>query len=275
VHPGVSPTDETTVPAVPNDPAAALAEATAALAAERVRSAALAESLEAKSAFLSLVAHELRGPMTVLMGYLSLLEEGAFGELPDELASTLPVINTRLAEMEGLISAMLETSRLDEHRLELLLEDVDLRDVVGSAVDRSLVFTQGDQKVAVELPTSPVLVRVDKARMSVAIANLVQNALKYSVRHTDVRCVVSEDADAASVAIIDEGVGIAEDDIALLFTRFGRIRHNPAVSGIPGAGLGLYLARELTRAHHGDVAVTSAPGVGSTFTLTLPRPRAI
>jgi signal transduction histidine kinase len=238
---------------------------------EQLRSEKLAELARSKSQFLNLAAHELRGPMTVLMGYLSLLEDGAFGELPAEFSSTFPVINMRIAEMESLINAMLETSRLEENRLDLMFEDADLRELVETAISRSKVFAQKDQQIKVELPDKAVPATVDHSRMVIAIANLVHNALKYSVKHTDISVVLKADNNGAAVVIGDEGIGIDEQDFPLLFTRFGRIRRDPAASGIPGTGLGLYLSRELARAHGGDVSVVSQPGTGSVFTLTLPR----
>ena len=237
---------------------------------ERERADAFAEAAGAKSQFLNLVAHDLRGPMTVLMGYLSLFEDGAFGPLPEELAAVFPVVNTRIAEMEDLINAMLETSRLDDGRLELLLGDVDLRDVVAEAVTRSEVFAQPGQRAILAQPDTPVDVRVDRSRLVMVVGNLVQNALKFSVQRTDVEVVVRLNGAQASVAVVDRGIGIEPEDMPTLFTRFGRIRRDPATSGIPGAGLGLYLARELTRVHAGDITAVSTPGAGSTFTLTLP-----
>ena len=237
---------------------------------EQHRAERLAELARSKGEFLNLAAHELRGPMTVLMGYMSLLEDGAFGELPAEFSNTFPVINMRVAEMEGLINAMLETSRLDENRLGLMFEDIDLRELVEVAVSHSKVFAHKDQQIRVELPDRAISTNVDRSRAVIAIANLVQNALKYSVKHTDINVVVKRDGKGAAVVVSDHGIGIDEQDFPLLFTRFGRIRRDRAAAGIPGTGLGLYLARELARAHGGDVSVISQAGAGSVFTLTLP-----
>jgi signal transduction histidine kinase len=240
------------------------------LQAERERAARLEDLERAKSQFLSLASHELRGPMTVLMGYLSLLEDGAFGEVPDAFMRTLPVLNARIAEMEGLINAMLETSRLEDNRVDLERSLVDIRELADESLRRCEVFAHSGQFLSLRCCDSAAHVYVDRTRMIVAIANLINNAIKYSVRHTDVRCVVRADDRYAYVDVTDEGVGIALEDQAKLFTRFGRLRNDPAVAGIPGTGLGLYLSREFARMHGGDITVQSAPGVGSTFTLTLP-----
>src|SRR5207302_9920507 len=97
------------------------------------RAERLADLERAKSQFLNLASHELRGPLTVLMGYLSLLEDHAFGDVPEELSKVLPAINARITEMDALINAMLETARLEDDRLELTIADEDLRDVAADA----------------------------------------------------------------------------------------------------------------------------------------------
>ena len=235
---------------------------------ETVRS--LREVEHAKSEFLNLASHELRGPLTVLMGYLSLLEEGAFGAVPEALASSMPMINARMAEMETLINAMLDTARLDGDQLRLDLTSVDLREIVDDAVRRCEVYVQPGQHLGLRCPDHPVIVRVDRDRMLTVVANIVSNAIKYSVENTDVTCSLHVEGETATISVRDTGIGIAAEDIETLFTRFGRVRTNPQVRTIPGTGLGLYLARELTRALGGDVFVDSQVGVGSTFTVMLP-----
>ena len=223
-----------------------------------------------KTEFLALASHELRTPITVLTGYLSLLEDGAFGVLPAESREIMPAINARLAEMEALINGMLETARVDDGRLRLEIDSWDLREIVDEAVRRSEVFAHPSQAIGLRCPDAPVPVLVDRERVLTVVANIVHNAIKYSPGHSDVHCTVSADGATASVSICDHGLGIAAEDMDTLFTRFGRIRRDPAVRDIAGTGLGLYLSRELARAHGGDILVESSPGEGSTFTVVLP-----
>jgi len=234
------------------------------------RTERLADLERAKSQFLNLASHELRGPLTVLMGYLSLLEDEAFGKVPAELAKVLPAINARISEMDGLINAMLETARLEDDRLELTFAEEDLRDISADALSRAEPFAKPGQSVTLQRPDVRVPVNVDRARMVLALGNLLHNAIKYSVGGTDVTCDVRSEGEEAVVAVSDRGIGIAPGDLRTLFTRFGRVRTDPAVRTITGTGLGLYLARELARAHGGDITVESVPGEGSTFTLRLP-----
>lgn len=232
--------------------------------------ARLREVDHVKTEFLALASHELRAPITVLTGYLSLLEDGAFGVLPGASRDMMPVLNARLAEMEALINAMLETARVEEGRLQLELDAVDLRVIVDEAVRRCELFAHPGQLVGLRCPDAPVPILGDPERLRTVVANLVHNAIKYSPAHTDVRCAVRSEGDSAFVAVSDSGLGIAAEDMGTLFTRFGRVRRDPAARDIAGTGLGLYISRELARAHGGDILVESSPGAGSTFTLVLP-----
>lgn len=223
-----------------------------------------------KTEFLALASHELRAPITVLSGYLSLLEDGAFGMLPPASRELMPALNARLAEMESLINAMLETARVEEGRLQLEFDVLDLRVIADEAVRRCELFAHPGQLIGLRCADLAVSVHGDGDRLRTVVSNLVHNAIKYSPQHTDVRCAVRAEGDSAFVSVSDQGVGIAAEDMATLFTRFGRVRRDPAARAISGTGLGLYVSRELARAHGGDIVVESTAGVGSTFTLVLP-----
>ena len=223
-----------------------------------------------KTEFLALASHELRTPITVVTGYLSLLEDGAFGEMPAASRDIMPVINARLAEMEGLINAMLETARVEDGRLHLEIDACDLREIADEAVRRCEVFVHPSQQLGLRCPDIPVPVLVDRERLLTVISNIVHNAIKYSPQHTDVHCTITMSGHTGAVAVQDNGLGIAAEDMDTLFTRFGRIRRDPASRSIMGTGLGLYLSRELARAHGGDILVESSPGAGSTFTIVVP-----
>jgi len=105
--------------------------------------------------------------------------------------------------------------------------------------------------------------------MVIVLANLLDNAVKYSRPRSQVQCVVARRAAMAEVRVCDRGEGIAAGEMHRLFTRFGRIA-GEANRGIPGTGLGLYISRELARRHGGDITAESQPGEGSTFVLSLP-----
>lgn len=110
---------------------------------------------------------------------------------------------------------------------------------------------------------------VDAERIQTIVNEPHRHAIKYSPAGGEVRCSVTLRGDVARVSVRDHGIGIAKDDLAILFTRFGRVT-NAGTDHLPGTGLGLYLGRQLARLHSGEITVDSAPGEGSTFTLHLP-----
>jgi two-component system sensor histidine kinase SenX3 len=179
----------------------------------------------------------------------------------------LPVVLGKLDEMARLVDQMLDTARLEDSQLHLDVEPLDLGDLAAAAVAR----TPGSahHRVVFDREDAPLICVADAARVLTTIANLLDNAVKYSPRGGEVRCTARREGGMAAVSVCDEGIGLDEAGMALLFTRFGRVPSR-ATAGIPGTGLGLYLARETARRHGGDVTVAAQPGAGSTFTLTLP-----
>jgi signal transduction histidine kinase len=223
-----------------------------------------------KTQFLNLASHELRGPLTVVRGYLSMLEDGLLGELNERGRKAAPVMAAKVREMNALIEQMIEAARLEDGRLMLRPVEADLRDIVGEAVDAARVVVDDKHQIALERPSQPVLVQVDAERVRTIVANLISNAIKYSPSGGTVSCEVIGRGGTARVVVKDSGVGIANEDLPILFTRFGRVS-SPETDHLPGTGLGLYLGRQLARLHGGEITVTSSPGRGSTFTLHLPK----
>ena len=221
-----------------------------------------------KTDFLNLASHELRGPLTILKGYISTAREGHFGELPDAFATRLPTVQAQLARMELLVEQMLETARLDAGHPDVQREPADLRRVVRDALPAERL-EGSEHRVEVEAPDFPVIADVDEKRIEQVLRNLIDNAIKYSDAPAHVTVRLSTDAGSAQVSVTDRGHGIAPEDMRRLFSRFGRLVTDKN-SHVPGVGLGLYLGREVARRHGGDLEGTSELGRGSTFTLTLP-----
>jgi signal transduction histidine kinase len=240
------------------------------LSLERDHRERMGELERIKSQFLNIASHELRGPISVARGYASMLADGTFG--PPEatnVTTVMPIIVTKLEEMNQLVDSMLDTARLEERRLVLVRERTDLRDLVDRAVAAVQLLLTHHHDLRWRRPRIPIVVDGDRARLSIIVTNLLQNAIKYSPEGGIVEVFLAHDGDRATLTVWDQGLGIADADLPRLFTRFGRII-TPGNSHIPGTGLGLYLARELARMHDGDLVVTSALGRGSSFTLMLP-----
>jgi signal transduction histidine kinase len=231
----------------------------------------LAELENVKSEFLRLASHELRGPLALVRGYLSMFEDGTLPQVEGQARAVLPVMSAKLEQMTRMVDDMLETARLEDRRMHLIKRPIDLREAVHHTIDDFSVHT-GVHSLLVDICAEPLPLDGDAGRISTIIRNLLDNALRYSPNGGRIAVTVRADGDMGEVAVSDEGIGIAESDMPRLFERFGRIV-TPENSHIPGTGLGLHLSRELARLHGGDIIPESEVGKGSTFHLRLPLSR--
>ena len=247
-----------------------LAIANARLFAEQQQVAEQARAVELmKSRVLNLAAHEMRAPLTVLQGYTDMLSDGSLGPVTDRMGEVLTVLQAKIAEMNRLVDEIVETARLEDGRLELHRTRLDLRDVAHAALAMMEPLLGAGHPVTLVDCADPMPVDADAMRLTTVLTNLLDNAGKYSAVGSpiEVRCAIG--AGQATVAVVDRGIGLRQEDMAVLFTRFGRVV-GPSTSHIPGTGLGLWLSREITRMHGGDIEVSSREGEGSTFTVVLP-----
>ncbi len=240
------------------------------LEANRLRKKAdhLASLEKAKSEFLRLASHELRGPAATLGGYLSMIEDESLGPIPQRLRPVLPMLKSKAAQINLLANEMVEAARLEDGRVQLKRKRVDLSQLVRRSVGTAETTAtprhrlRFDDRVGGEL-----WVLGDVLRLEIIIANLLDNAIKYSPQGGDVTARLSTSGDTALLSVRDQGIGIAAQDMDRLFVRFSRLA---SLNDVPGTGLGLYLARELARLHKGEIVAVSKPGEGSEFVLSLP-----
>jgi signal transduction histidine kinase len=226
---------------------------------------------EAKSEFLNMAAHELRTPITVLTGYLSLLSDGAMGRVPAAWARPLGVITAKTTELDKIVGDLLQASRAEAARAPLAGEVVDLRWAIENAVDRARLRADLlHAEISTELATDPVLVTGDAVQLGRILDNLINNGLSYTVRPARVAIRLSTDADRAVVRVEDNGVGINSDQREKVFDRFYRSADR-SLAKVPGVGLGLFISRQLAGLHGGSLVVESSKdGEGTVFALSLP-----
>ena len=241
---------------------------TAALDRERVTER-LAALDKMKSQFLNLASHELRSPLGVINGYLSMLEQGALGQLKEAGVRAIEVLKAKTLDMNLLVAQMLDAARLEDGKLVLKREHLDLRRIANEALQVVRPMASARHQLTLETPSDEVPVFGDDERLVTIVTNLLENAVKYSPNGGLIRCLVEVDGQSARLQVVDAGVGISADDVPRLFNRFERLQ-NPQTTHVGGTGLGLYLSRELARQHGGDIEVQSQPAAGSTFTLVLP-----
>ena len=226
----------------------------------------LAELERLKTEFLNLASHELRGPLAVVRGYNWMLRDNVL--TVEDLPAITKVVEAKLTQMNLLVEQMLEAARLEAGKSNLNQTTFDLRDVV---LEQAQTFASVSDEHSIEVVQrdGPVMVAADGARVGAVVANLIDNAIKYSPHTRDVQVRVDTKDGYAFVAVRDFGVGIASEHIPLLFKRFSRLPTEQNIT-TGGTGLGLFLCREIARRHGGDIEVESSPDHGSEFTLRLP-----
>ena len=223
-----------------------------------------------KTEFVSQVSHELRTPLTAIKGFTDLLLDGDAGELNEEQEEYLQTVKSNADRLVTLINDLLDVARLESGRFKLNVEPLDLPAVVDLVVVTLRPLVAGkDQTIAVDVAPDLPQVVADKDRVVQVLTNLVSNAHKYTQAGGAIRVEAVLDGDFVSVAVHDNGMGIAPEDVARLFTRFYRV-DSSLTRQIGGTGLGLSIVKSIVELHGGAVTVESTPGSGSTFSFTLP-----
>jgi signal transduction histidine kinase len=220
---------------------------------------ALQESSEFKDDLLAMLAHDFKGPLTVILGYCELLLETA-SQSRDEIET----VHSQTQRLVKLSEDALILAQTQSEGFSLARTTVD----AGSFVTECVAATApGNPRLRVRVPEAPIMVELDPHRFRHVIDNLVSNALKYSTDDVDV--VVETNNGSVVMEVRDRGIGIPPQELDSLFTRFGRAS-NARSKGISGSGIGLYVARKIVEVHRGSIAVESRENEGSTFIVTLP-----
>jgi signal transduction histidine kinase len=219
--------------------------------------------------FISFAAHELRGPITVIRGYLDVLEDELGDTLKDdqrELFHRLVVSSNRLS---GYINNILNTSRYDRRHLKVyLVEDTAaaVYDVISD--DMQLRASSQNRLLSVNIPKDLPTIAVDRASMSEVFGNLIDNAIKYSHEGSVINISAKTYGDFVEVSVQDHGIGMPENVVSQLFQKF--YRSHRSREAVAGTGIGLYISKAIVESHGGTISVRSEDGKGSTFTILLP-----
>jgi signal transduction histidine kinase len=216
--------------------------------------------------FVSLVSHELRSPMASVIGAAQTLEQRWRELSPDQRSSFLALIAGETSRLAELIADVLDTSRIEAGTFTYRFEDVDIGELAEEAVASASVGQDEVPIRAVVQRPLPV-VRGDRVRLRQVLANLIENAVKWSNAGEDVDVDVSATNGRVVIDVRDRGPGIPRDEHGVIFEKFGRAKGG---AGRSGTGLGLFIARSIAEAHGGSVDVRSVPGEGSIFSLVLP-----
>jgi len=228
----------------------------------------------AKSEFLASMSHELRTPLNAIGGYTDLLVMGLRGPITDEQRADLERIRRGQQHLLAVINDILNFSRIDGGQMEYVIGAVRLAEVLESVAQ--LIDPQAKAKgIEFMLANCPPdeFIWADRVKTEQILLNLLSNAVKFTDRggRVAVRCDGDDEA-TARITVSDTGTGIAPDQLERIFEPFVQVGRS-LTSTREGTGLGLAISRDLARAMGGDIRVESALGIGSTFTLTLPRRR--
>lgn len=219
--------------------------------------------------FIALAAHELRGPITVIRGYLDILDEQLASQLNPEQHELIERLDVSAKRLASYVNNILNASRYDRQHLQLTLRETSVEEIVDDIkADMELRAKTLNRQLIWQVPHSLPTVAADQSSISEVISNLIDNAIKYSHEAGSVEIVIQPDDQFVSISVKDHGIGIPANLAGNLFSKFYRSHRSRGV--VSGTGLGLYISRAIVESHGGNIEVESTEGEGSTFTFTLP-----
>ncbi|MBN1584363.1 MAG: HAMP domain-containing histidine kinase [Anaerolineae bacterium] len=232
--------------------------------------AELVELDRVKTTFFSVINHEMRNPITSILGYADLLEAGA--RLSLQHTDMLRAITSSGHRLLELVNNILDISRMEEGRLNILPQAMSLAFVLDHTIE--IIAPMAEHKlIDIQIDVSPDLPFVygDPKRVGQILSNLLSNAIKYvpDTGRIEVSAQVDDAAEMLEISISDNGIGIPAYQLPHIFDRFSRVERE-AIQHTVGTGLGLYISKGLVEAHGGQISVQSQEGEGTCFTFTLP-----
>lgn len=225
---------------------------------------------DAKDSLLSIASHQLRTPATGVKQYLGLVLQGFAGSISPQQESLLEKAYESNERQLRTINDVLYLARLDSGRIVLTKTRIELNTLIKSLIEeQESKIVESRHSIKVDLPKRSVYVNADGHMLGMAIENLLTNAIKYTHKRGKITVKMRRQAEAVTISVSDNGVGISQENIEKLFKEFSRIP-NDLSKTVSGTGIGLYLSRNLIRLHGGDITVVSTEGSGSTFSITIP-----
>ncbi len=232
--------------------------------------ARLRELDQLKSEFLSFASHQIRSPLTAINGYSSMILQGDFGEIPEKIKGAIQTMDESSRGLVKIVNDFLDISRIEQGRMKYDMTDFDAKELAKEVVAelKPNVENKG-LKIDFSYEGENFLVNGDKGKIKQVIGNIIDNSIKYTPEgmiHVD----VLRKAKTITISVSDTGIGIPEEEIPKLFSKFSRAKeaHKTNVSG---TGLGLYVAKQMIEAHKGKIWVESqGKGRGSTFFIEIP-----
>ncbi|HSU16405.1 HAMP domain-containing sensor histidine kinase [Longimicrobium sp.] len=233
--------------------------------------AQLAELDRLKAEFVSVASHEIKTPLSVIRGYVSLLADGIYGSVNDQQKKTLEAVSDQVDRLTRLVHRLLDISRFEAGGGRLELRRINVRDFLEELTSgfRVLAFQNGIDFHVQVAGDAPVNIEGDADRLNEVLGNILSNAFKFTERGGRIALDAERDGTGLCVAVRDSGVGIPADKLPKIFEKFYQV-DNSAQPRSVGSGLGLAIAREIVEAHGGTITAESEVGKGTMFRVTLP-----
>ncbi|WP_342304188.1 ATP-binding protein [Methanolobus sp. ZRKC5] len=230
----------------------------------------LKRTAKVKDAFLANMSHELRTPLNSIIGFSSVLLSGIAGVMNDKEVRYLNHISNSGKHLLEIINDILDISKVESGKMELIYEKVFVSDIIGSVIN--IVSPMADKKqINLNCDINPIGISVeaDHVRFKQIVSNLVINAIKFSDERNDVSIIAKREGDLLNISVADTGIGITQEDQPKLFKPFQQLDSSNSRK-YEGTGLGLALVKDLVESHGGHIWVESEPGKGSIFTFSIP-----
>ncbi|HLJ35365.1 MAG TPA: HAMP domain-containing sensor histidine kinase [Ktedonobacteraceae bacterium] len=226
-----------------------------------------------KDNFLSMASHELKTPMTTILGQAQLMKRrlSKIPELSGDLTfmrSALESIDSQTRRMNSLVNDLLDMYNIRSGKIELHMDSCDLITLCHDVVKEQRLLT--GRTIQLDVPVSPVIMQADGSRLSQVIVNLISNALRYSPEDSGVQVFVDKHHDVGIIEVCDAGAGIPQGEQAHIFEPFYRSPKNVCTSSKSGLGLGLAISKDIIERHGGRIWCRSRVGQGSTFIVEIP-----
>ncbi len=222
-----------------------------------------------KGDFINMISHDLRTPLSAVSAFLELLEDGAYGRLPERGMSTTKRIRFNVERLVTMISDLLDVEKIESGNVELDLEDVNIHDVVETAVSLVKEYALLDGINIEVMNGDSIVVNGDRDKLERVALNLISNAIKFSKPQSTVNVDIQSSGETVTVGVTDEGEGIEIENQAQIFERYKQVKDKTGIYRA-GTGLGLAICKEIVMLHDGEIGVESEPGFGSTFWFRLP-----
>lgn len=219
--------------------------------------------------FIAFAAHELRGPITVIRGYLDVLSDELDPQLEADQKELLQRLVVSANRLSSYVNNILNASRYDRRHLKIYLREDSIADIYDTIQDdMSLRASSQNRLLSVHFPQDLPTVAADRASMSEVLSNLIDNAVKYSNEGGVVNVTAKVEGDFVQVSVEDHGIGMPSHVVSNLFHKFYRSHRSRET--VAGTGIGLYICKAIVESHGGKIEVRSTEGRGSTFTFSLP-----